>query len=49
MMLDRVESLYGVKFTTEMIKTKQTPVTKSIRLIALIIEYVMNYLQFTTR
>lgn len=48
MMLDRAEALYCVKFTTAMIKANKMPATKSIRLITLIIEYVMNYLPFAT-
>jgi hypothetical protein len=48
MMLDRTEALYCVKFTIEMIKANKMAVTKSIRLLTYIIEYVMGYLPFTT-
>lgn len=48
MMLDRAEALYCVKFTTAIIKANKMPATKSIRLITIVIEYVMNYLPFTT-
>jgi hypothetical protein len=48
MMLDRAEALYCVKFTTEMIKANKMPATKIMRLMTYIIEFVMNYLPFTT-
>lgn len=37
-----------MKFTIEMIKSNKMAVTKSIRLLTYIIEYVMGYLPFTT-
>jgi hypothetical protein len=48
MMLDRAEALYCVKFTIEMIKANKMPGTKSIRLLTFLMEYIMNYLPFTT-
>jgi hypothetical protein len=48
MMLDRAEALYCVKFTTALIRANKMTATKSIRLVLVIIEYVMNYLPFTT-
>lgn len=47
-MLDRTEALYCVKFTVEMIKANRMAVTKCIRLLTFIIEFVMRYLPFTT-
>lgn len=48
MMLDRAEALYCVKFTTAMIRANKMSASKSIRLVTFIIEYVMNYLPYTT-
>ena len=48
MMLDRTEALYCVKFTIQMIRVNKMPVTKSIRLLTYIIEFVMGYLPYTT-
>lgn len=48
MMLDRAEALYCVKFTTALIRANNMPATKSIRLVTFVIEYVMNYLPYTT-